>query len=104
MVKKPLMILTAASLLVSASAEAVMAQSYYGGRGSSYGDGYTDGYRAGWDDFRMKREFNDRAPRGGGAPQYLPGADYSRYNGDPRMGGDPDQRWRQRYQRQYTYQ
>jgi len=104
MVKKPLMILTAASLLASASAEAVMAQSYYGGRGSSYGDGYTDGYRAGWDDFRMKREFNDRAPRGGGAPQYLPGADYSRYNGDPRMGGDPDQRWRQRYQRQYTYQ
>src|SRR5690242_7667628 len=52
MFKKPLMILTAASLLASASAEAVWAQSY-GGRGS-YGDGYTDGYRAGWDDFRMK--------------------------------------------------
>lgn len=107
MLKKPLVILTAASLLASASAQTVLAQSNYGARGysgpSSYDGGYTDGYRRGWEDFRMKREYNDRAPPGGGAPQYMPSQDYSRSNGDPRMG-DPGQRWQQQYKRQYTYQ
>lgn len=98
MFKKPLMILTAASLLASASTETVLAQSYYGGRNSNYGDGYTDGYRAGWEDFRMKRQFNDRAPQDRNYNyNYQP-------QPDPRMGGDPDQRWRQQYQRPYTYQ
>jgi surface antigen len=105
MLKKSLMILTAAGLMASASAEAVLAQSNFGGRGaSSYDGGYTDGYRRGWDDFRMKRDYNDRAPPGGGAPQYLPSRDASRSNYDPRMAGDAGQRWRQQYQRQYTYQ
>ena len=105
MLKKSLVILTAASLMASASAEAAWAQSNFGGRGaSSYDGGYTDGYRRGWDDFRMKRSYNDRAPPGGGAPQYLPSRDASRSNYDPRMAGDAGQRWRQQYQRQYTYQ
>jgi len=104
MFKKSLVILSIASLLASASASPLLAQSY-GGRGaSSYDGGYTDGYRRGWDDFRMKREFNDRAPAGGGAPQYLPSQDYSRSNYDPRMERDAGQRWQQQYQRQYTYQ
>ena len=105
MFKKPLMILTAASLLASASTETVLAQSNFGGRGNSgpsYDGGYTDGYRRGWDDFRMKREYSERAPQGG--PAYQPMPDNSRYYGDPRMGGDPNQRWQQQYQRQYTYQ
>jgi len=98
MFKKPLMILTAASLVAGVSAQPVMAQSNYGARGysapSSYGDGYTDGYRAGWDDFRMKRQFSDRADRNYNYQQPV----------DPRMGSDPGQRWQQQYKRQYSYQ
>jgi hypothetical protein len=91
MFKKPLVILTTAALLASASAEAVLAQPY-GGRGASYGDGYTDGYRRGWEDFRMKRDYNDRAPQDRNYNYNYPAS------ADPRMG-DPGQRWRRQYQR-----
>src|SRR5947208_17134363 len=106
MFKKSLVILTAASLMASASAPSVLAQSSYNARGysapSGYGDGYTDGYRKGWDDFRMKREFSDRAPQDRGyGPGY--GQGYQQpvdpRMGDPRMGGDPNQRWQQQYKR-----
>lgn len=99
---KKLALLTAASLIVATGAETAGAQPYSYGRGypaaSSYGDGYRDGYRRGWDDFRTKAQFNDRAPDGGGAaPTYGPPP------ADPQAYGGADQRWRQQYQRPYDY-
>jgi surface antigen len=68
--------------------QAAAAQPGYGPP-RQYDDGYRDGYRAGYDDGNRRQRYDDRVPNQGPGP----GA----YN------NDPDARWRQNYQREYTY-
>ena len=74
------------------------AQPYNDRRGNSepsYEQGYADGYHHGWDDFRTKAPFNDRGV-------YSPPVNFT-----PRpdmRNDDAARRWRDQYQRQYSYQ
>jgi surface antigen len=116
MFRKSILIAMSVSLLAGSVLQTASAQPY-GGRdngrdygrgngrdygrgnsGTSYDEAYADGYHHGWDDFRTKAPFNDRSA----------GVNYN-YNQatrgqDPRRNNDPDQRWQQQYQRQYSYQ
>lgn len=59
-----------------------------------YNNGYSDGYRAGYDDGHANRRYNDRQRND------VRRNDFGR---DNRRGENPDQRWRARYNRTYTY-
>ncbi len=101
MIRKSILIAMSASLLAGSVLQTASAQSFNGrdnGRGNSgpsYEDGYAEGYHHGWDDHRTKAPFNDRSA----------GVNYNyRQAVTPSRNDDPDQRWRQQYQRQYSYQ
>lgn len=88
MLKKSVAALMAATMLAGTLAQTAAAQPGYGPRGiaaRSYEDGYRDGYREGYEDGRNRVRYDDRIA-GPGPNNY-----------------DLDQRWRQRYQRDYTY-
>jgi surface antigen len=95
--QKLLTLTTAAAMLSSVLQGAAAQPGYYGAYGAGayappvndYQEGYREGYREGYDDGRNRARYDDRPP---GYQQ-------------PGVGvyGDPDQLWRQRYQRSYTY-
>jgi surface antigen len=93
---KSIVVFIAATVVTGISVQTVAAQPGYGGpgygqpSGRSYNDGFRDGYRQGYDDGGIRARFDDRAPNLQGPP--------GRSAFD-----DQDQRWRQRYQREYTY-
>lgn len=81
--------LLAATLVQSAAAQPGYGQYGYGqNSGRDYPGGYRDGYRRGYDSARGQGRYDDRAP--------------DLYN--PTAYGASRQRWRERYQREYTYQ
>jgi len=89
MMRDTVAIITAAALAAGAMVQPVAAQPR-----PRANDGYEQGYRAGYDDARAGRRFDDNQ------------RDFDREYGagfDPRGPGDRDQRWRARYQRAYTY-
>jgi len=89
MMRDTVAIITAAALAAGAMIQPVAAQPR-----PRVNDGYEQGYRAGYDDARAGRRFDDNQ------------RDFDREYGagfDPRAPGDRDQRWRARYQRAYTY-
>lgn len=80
----------AAVLMMAAASTPAAAQS------GDYRDGYRDGYRAGYHDAQRGRDYDDRARD----------RDEDRSGYDQGYGGrhdDRDDRWRQRYSRDYTY-
>jgi len=92
MMRDTVSIITAAALMAGAVVQPAMSQP----RPRAFNDGYEQGYRAGYDDARAGRRFDDNQ------------RDFDREYGagfDPQRGGpgDRDQRWRARYQRAYTY-
>lgn len=97
MLKKSVVMLTATTMLAGLLIQPAAAQPGYGAPGygprssRDYADGYREGYRKGYDDGRGRARYDDRAPDVQGPPG--PGA----FN-------DQDSKWRERYQREYTYQ
>lgn len=78
-----------ATLVQSADAQPGYGQYGYGqNSGRDYPGGYREGYRRGYDSARQQGRYDDRTP------------DF--YN--PAAYGASQQRWRERYQREYTYQ
>ncbi len=94
--RKSIAILMAATMLTGTLVQIAVAQPEYGGPGygqppgRDYNDGYREGYRQCYDDSRNRVRYDDRVPNG----QDRPG---------PGAFNDQDQRWRQRYQQEYTY-
>jgi surface antigen len=98
------------ALVVAAFAVAVFMQpaaaqgdyrnGYYNDRDHPHGnlqDAYRDGYRAGYQDARRHRNYDDRPPN-----QYSQDQDYQRpYEGG--TGDDRDARWRHHYGQTYDY-
>jgi surface antigen len=105
MIRKSILIAMSASLLAGSVFQTASAQPYNGrgNSGPSTDDAYADGYHHGWDDFRTKAPFNDRSAGVNYNYQMAPPPPPSR-GPDPRRNDDPDQRWQQQYQRQYSYQ
>jgi surface antigen len=82
-------VLLSAALLAGALSEGAVAQPLPYGNGYSapaYADGYRDGYAKGFSDGRNRVGYDDRVPRFAPAPAV-----------------SPDDRWRQEYQRPYSY-
>jgi surface antigen len=81
--------LFAGALVQTAAAQPGYGQSGYGqNSGRDYPNGYREGYRRGYDSSRKQGRYDDRAP------------DFQ----TPAAFGESRQRWRERYQREYTYQ
>ena len=94
MLLKSFAMLMATTLLTATLVQTAAAQPGYGqygygqNSGRDYPGGYRDGYRRGYDSARGQGRYDDRAP------------DFY----DPAAYGASRQRWRERYQREYTYQ
>jgi len=77
------------SLIQTAAAQPGYGQYGYGqNSGRDYPNGYREGYRQGYDSSRKRGRYDDRAP------------DFQ----TPAAFGESRQRWRESYQREYTYQ
>lgn len=94
MLLKSLATLMATTLLTATLVQPVTAQPGYGqygygqNSGRDYPGGYREGYRRGFDSARGQGRYDDRAPDAWNPAAY----------------GASQQRWRERYQREYTYQ
>jgi surface antigen len=79
--------LMATTLFTGMLVQTAAAQPGYG-QGRDYPNGYREGYRQGYESSRKRGRYDDRAP------------DFQ----TPAAFGESRQRWRERYQREYTYQ
>ena len=83
--KKPIIAMVLVAMAAGLTIQPVAAQDRFGHPPGRYEDGYRAGYRAGFDTARHRGRYDDQPPQFG-------------YDNN-----DPNQRWRQRYSRSYTY-